>query len=359
MAPSPARPYTAAMSLGKRALIALAALALGGRVLLPYFIESRINRTIAGMKDYQGRVQDVDLALWRGAVSLGPLELWDKEESFRLVVPKAVVDWDWWPLLKTRTVVTEVDVYRPRLLYAVKKSEKPADEAREEAKEAGKEGKALADRLEEMMPFSLDRFQIRDGSIRVREAARESETRVTDVDFVLRDFSNVKNEGKGKTAKAKGSAKIADGTVDLGLAVVPGAKQPTFDADIAVKNVDLRQLNPVLRAQFGVDVQKGWFELFSEVKAVQGRFEGYVKPLVEGVELLDSKQDKGALDVMKEAVIGAAASVLKARETDAVAARAPLKGQFGDPEIGTWAAVRSVLSNAFVEALSPSFERKR
>ena len=45
-------------------------LLVGARVALPYLRQGRINRRLMALESYDGQVEDVDLALWRGAYRL-------------------------------------------------------------------------------------------------------------------------------------------------------------------------------------------------------------------------------------------------------------------------------------------------
>ena len=51
-------------------LIALLLTLIAIRLYLPYAAASYINTTLSQSKEYNGRVGDVDLMLWRGAYSL-------------------------------------------------------------------------------------------------------------------------------------------------------------------------------------------------------------------------------------------------------------------------------------------------
>ena len=58
------------------------------RVGLPYFLTWRINAELRDLPNYTGHVDDVDLALWRGAYALKGLEIRQREHDF--VVDQAV-----------------------------------------------------------------------------------------------------------------------------------------------------------------------------------------------------------------------------------------------------------------------------
>jgi hypothetical protein len=50
-------------------------LLLGARLTLPYVVKDYVNRQLAALKAYDGRVADIDLHLWRGAYSIDGIEI--------------------------------------------------------------------------------------------------------------------------------------------------------------------------------------------------------------------------------------------------------------------------------------------
>lgn len=54
-------------------LAGLVVLLAGLHIALPYLVRDYLNDKLADMGDYRGRVNDVDLALWRGAYRINGL----------------------------------------------------------------------------------------------------------------------------------------------------------------------------------------------------------------------------------------------------------------------------------------------
>src|SRR5688572_70920 len=55
--------------------VLLVGLLIGVRAVLPIAIERYVNRTLDGMEGYDGRIEDVDLGLWRGAYRIEGIRL--------------------------------------------------------------------------------------------------------------------------------------------------------------------------------------------------------------------------------------------------------------------------------------------
>jgi hypothetical protein len=88
--------------------------------------------------------------------------------------------------------------------------------------------------------------------------------------------------------------------------------------------------------------------------------EGYLKPLFADVDVYDSKQDKKkpVLKKLYEKVVGGLAHVLENRPRDQVATVADLSGTIDDPNTSAWEIVVRLVSNAFVKAILPGFDRE-
>jgi hypothetical protein len=223
-----------------------------------------------------------------------------------------------------------------------------------------KTGKTLAQLMSELMPFRIDRFALSDGAIVVGERQDGgAEARLSDVDVVVENLTNSAKAGKGSFARGAASAKIMDeGKADLTLDLDPTAERPSFDLALQVRGVDLAALSPVLRWQWDVEVQRGTFELVAAAAAKDGGFKGYVKPFVKDLKMGGrGGGPEKAVKKVKQAVVNAVARVLENEDTKAIATKVPFEGRFEDPKTGVWDAVLAVLRNAFVKALSPSFEK--
>ncbi len=81
---------------------------------------------------------------------------------------------------------------------------------------------------------------------------------------------------------------MGTGTFKVHVNINPFEKQPTFDLDAELKNVELTKLNNFIRAYGDFDVERGTFELF-KFAAANGAFEGYAKPIFRNMKVLSLK----------------------------------------------------------------------
>lgn len=119
-------------------------------------------------------------------------------------------------------------------------------------------------------------------------------------------------------------------------------------------------LNDLLRAYGNFDVVDGTFSLYSEISVGEKRIDGYFKPLFEGVDVYDKRQDKevGIFKKMYEGIVGGLSSLLENRPREEVATRIDISDPLDDPETSTLEAVLLLIENGFFNAILPGFERE-
>lgn len=336
-------------------LLTVVAALIGLRAALPGIVKSQINAKLARVEGWKAAVRDVDLAVLRGGLVIHDLEADGKGSSIRLSVSRAAVNISWSALLR-RQLVARVEIVRPKASLTVKRADK--EKVKEAAEKTKEKAELVFPNLKDLFPFRLDRLAVRDGAITVKEG--ELETKLTDFYFVVDGLTNAPEKGRASRAKGEAGATVSkDGTVRLDFHLNPASRPPAFDFTLAVKKISLPEVNPLLRAQFGMDVDEGVFELVAEATSAAGGFNGYVKSFVKDLKMGPTHGKKGGpVKVIKEAVVGAVAALLKNKNTDKVAAKIPFEGRYDDPNMDVWEAFFSVLRNAFVKALMPTFEGK-
>src|SRR6185503_15269096 len=118
-------------------------------------------------------------------------------------------------------------------------------------------------------------------------------------------------------------------------------------------------MNDFLRAYGKFDVERGTFSLYTEVAAADGRYEGYLKPLFEDLDVFEWEKERGKNILQKfwQAIVAGVAQILKNQPHDRLATRIPISGNFEKTDVDIWATVGGILKNAFVRALLPKFDQ--
>jgi uncharacterized protein DUF748 len=333
--------------------IAAAVLVLIGiRAAMPPVILHFANKKLDGIPEYRGHIDDVDLALFRGAyqiegVSLEKLAGASRKPFFSAELVDLSVEWG---ALLRGSFVGEVELYSPKLNFVVAPTKKQSQTTIDSSWE---------DRSEELFPLDINRFAIHDGEIHFSDLTRSPKVDIhlDHLEALAKGLTTVPRKGEAlpATFHAEGRAmNHADLRVDLKLD--PMAKEPTFDLDAELTALKLATLNDFLKAYAKVDAEGGTFSLFTEMAASKGAFKGYVKPLIKDLKIYspEEKDEGGVLESIWEAMVAGVANIMENKEKDQVATQVPLSGRFSDPKAGIWRSVGYLLRNAFVRALRPS-----
>jgi hypothetical protein len=351
---------TAKQILGKIAsrtgivILSIVVLLVAVRIALPYVVKSQINKKLASLPDYQGSVADVDLHVYRGAYSIKGVEL--NKKNGKVPVPFFAADAiDFaveWKALFHGSLVTQISVAHPQLNFVQGKSKKDSQTGAD---------KSWQQTVKDLAPFRINSFRINDGEVHFR-----SFTSNPPINVFIHDLSilatNLTNSEKATESKA---AHIdADGLV-LGngkfkgrMKIDPFAQKPTFDLAAELTHVDLPKLNNFLLAYGKFDVERGFFSVYLEATASEGKFKGYVKPLLEDLKVVSwNKDKKNPAKLLWESIVGAVTGVFKNKEEDRLATKIPISGSFDDPSPDIWATIGNLLRNAFIRAIMPGLDR--
>jgi hypothetical protein len=174
----------------------------------------------------------------------------------------------------------------------------------------------------------------------------------------ISNITNVVESGRETFALFQAQASVLDsGWANVTGSANPLAEQPTFDVNLTVKNVNLPEVNPWLREYIKADAEAGEFELYTELAAAGGKFEGYAKPIMRKVDIYDSDEEEdNPLRRLWEGLVDFAAEIVEEDDTGQVAARIPFSGTVRNPDANTFETIVSVLHNAFVSAFARSLE---
>jgi hypothetical protein len=324
------------------------------RAALPYVIKDRVNATLHGLEAYDGNVEDIDLALWRGAYRIEGIRIDKRGKDTNEAIPffssdRVDLSVQWSSLMKG-SLVSEVVFIHPNLNVIQEKEEEETQVGKEEDWQA---------QLQELFPFQFNSIEVRDGTVTLLAPGiqQKDALKADNINGRVTNLTNVANADKETFAdfNLQGDV-LGSAPAKISGSLDPWAKQPTFDVNLEVKQVQLPKVNPWLREFIKADAEAGDFELFMEIAAAEGKFQGYAKPILQNVNMTSSEEKDGALRKMWEGILDFAANVLENEEKDQVAARAPFTGTIENPEASIWATIASVVRNAFISAFARSLE---
>ncbi|HYH45244.1 MAG TPA: DUF748 domain-containing protein [Thermoanaerobaculia bacterium] len=232
-------------------------------------------------------------------------------------------------------------------------------------KDAAEEKRAekVAEVAKDQTPETLMRIvqlRLRDSELGLVDRSRDRPYRVF-LDSTDLDVSNVSAGFVNGPAKAELTGHfMGTGAAHARATFRADPKGPDFDLNVAIEGAQLASMNDLLRNYAKLDVVAGTFSLYSEMTVRNGRIDGYVKPLYKDVDVYDSEQDKDKpfLNKIYEKVVGGLSHLLDNKPRDEVATVIDISGPLDNPNTSIWDTAVGVLSNAFVKAILPGFQRE-
>lgn len=322
------------------------------RIALPSILLRYVNKQLTLIDGYRGHVEDIDVALYRGAYTINNIKL-DKLEG-KIPLPffqAAVIDIsvEWRALFNGR-IVAEIEVEKPVLNF-VKGPTKATSQTG-----IDKDWTQVVDNL---IPMKLNRFAINNGEINYRDfhSSPKVDIKATKLRILAENLSNAKHSKNSLPSTVTASAVVYDGEVKMDMKINPITTIPTFDMNARLTTLNLTNLNDFLKAYGNFDAEKGTISLYAEAAAKDKKVTGYVKPVIKDLKVVSWKEDKdNVAKLVWESVVGAVAWILTNHKKDQVATMAEFSGRIDAPDVNIWVIIGQLLRNAFIQALYPSLE---
>lgn len=337
-------------------LIIVLAVIIAIRIALPFIVKDLINKQLADMEGYQGSVEDVDLGLYRGAYVFDSFRIVKMNDSIPVpfvAIQKVDISVHWKALFKGK-IVAEVIFTKPQLNFAVSNSDGGEKEVQDGS------GVDWTEQLKDLIPLKINRVEIVDGNINYKDFTSNPKVDISinNLNLKVTNLTNVKD----KTMKLPSTLVASANTFGEGSLYIDGRMNvlksiPDIDLNFKLENVQLPQLNDFLNAYAKFDAEKGIFNLYTELLIDDGAIDGYVKPILEDVKILDwDEEEKSFFGKIWEAIAGGVVKIFSNQPEDQFASEVPLSGNLNDLDAGIFPAVVNVLRNAFVEAFNKELE---
>jgi hypothetical protein len=352
------------MNRGMKVILWVLGVSLG-LLLLVQLVGSPIatrmaNRRLAQMPQYSGKVGALRLQLWRGTVLVKDVELTDRANAGDGPVVRAEhgsLSLAWGPIFRGR-VGGDVTVERAQIVM-VKRAETVKDEAEKAEKLSKPIVRAWQEVLMKEFPIELRKIEVKDSQLRFedRSDAGVVSLSIDQINLTLTGFSNREKGGDPLPAELQMKARMAGtGVLTVAARADPAEPQPRFEAKMEVKGLSLPEIRDFLVRYALIDVQSGEFELYAEVTAADGRFQGYTKPFFKDLKFeAVPDPEKSLLQRAATKVASAVQNALKNERGD-VATKAPFEGNFEQNEVDGWTTLENLLRNAFIQGLREGLE---
>jgi hypothetical protein len=326
------------------------------RICLPYIILHYVNEKLAKLDGYYGHVDDIDLAIYRGAYVIKDIYLHkvdkDKKDTTEFFEsPRIDLSVEWHSIFDGK-VVGEVEFEQPVIQYTMDKT------IGKEA-ETEKDTTDLVQLVKDMMPIRINRLAVVNGQIHYVDKSKQPlvDVPLTEVNAEAKNLTNESDPATLLPATVEFKSKLYDGSFSINVKLDPLNKIPTFDINATLTQTNMVALNPFFQAYANFDLKAGNMSMYTEFAAKDNKFAGYIKPLIKDLDIVQFKDEEGNfMQIAWEAVVGSTAEVFQNQNKEQLATKVPIEGAFKKPDIGVINAVWSVIINAFVSALRPALD---
>jgi hypothetical protein len=354
-------------TLGVSVVWVLFGFLVAGRIAT-VLITRTINDRLAGMREYSGHAARIQVAWWRGRVTVRHLEIWPRGHETE--DPVAQLDQGsvsitasalWRGRLGLRALLDGADV----TMLKTGTPQRPARTAAE--KEAGNQRRLAEIRhwqaaLHDAFPLELARLEITNSRVRFvdQTVAPNPEMVIDHLHLVVNGLGEKPKSAEDLPAQAQLTGALSgDGRLVASIQADPAAKQPRFRARVEVSGLSLPSVANFMRAYARIEVTKGTFEVLMEATAAAGRYEGYMKPVFHDLAFTPVRAEQPGF--FKRIAIRAAGvfTALVKNAGQKISPQAPFQGEFAEREVDVWTSVENLFRNVFVQSLGAGLEQRR
>lgn len=324
------------------------------RIFLPAGMKYAINWYLGNkMESYEGRIEDFDLALYRGAYQIEGLKIWKKgtgPEQALISTNQLDLSIAWRGILK-KEFLGDLSIHGAKISLSDSKDEKKEDLG---------QGQDWQTVFKKLIPITLESVKIADSSFHFLNRDFKVPVDVK-IDRIEGRIDNIRNTEDNKdplptraavVARMQGHADVK-GKARLNLL----SKVPSFDTDAQLQNLKLQTLNDFFMAYGPFTFTKGQFSLYVESVSRDGRIKGYAKPFIKDLDVIDDKESfKSMGRAFNEVGLALVNLILRDGDTKTLGARIEFEGASKAPSIDKWGAFWSSVQNGFFEAIKQSLE---
>lgn len=333
----------------------VAVVLISARVALPYVVKHYVNKSLSDMDGYRGEVQDIDMNLYRGAYVIDGLKIVtvdnDDVELPFVDIDNIDISIEWKALLHG-SIVGEVVFERPRVNFV-------AGDKVDEAQTGS--GVDWREQVKDLVPLQINRLEIVNGDVHYLEpnAKPTIDIAMDSLYVVVANLTNSSDASGSLVANAEMSARMmGKAPIYASAHIDPYDPEGTFDVNAELEGFEVAELNDLLKEYLKIDVVAGTFSLYAEAKAESGDLEGYVKPLLNDLDIVNKPEDGSVFRKAWEGFIAGTAKLFQNRKTDNVGTKIPISGDLKSPDFKVLPTLLALGRNAFIKALRPHIDHE-
>lgn len=340
--------------------LTLIVLLIALRIALPSIVKHYINKTLGNdLEGYTGYVEDVDIAIYRGAYAVNGLYLFstDTGEEEPFVEIKSIDISVLWKAIFEGALVSEIILEEPKVNFTYTQQEGEVVNNFDDADPVD-----WRDAVMDFIPLKISFIKINNGSVHYIDKVLEPnlDLYVSTIDFQINNLTNSKDLSENLisdfvlTANVMGQGRLKlDGELD------PYDPDITLDLNTELSPVPVAEFNDFLNYYGWVDAEEGEIEVYSEVAIESGEMKGYMKPLIKGLELVSIRKDgKRPLNLVWQTLVGGIGELFENLAKDQIGTKIPLEGNVNSPDINIWKTIGGLFKNMFIEAIKPGLSQE-
>ena len=333
-------------------LIILGVLLIAVRLSLPFLVKWYVNKTLDEMPDYDGQIGDVHLALWRGAYAIKSVNIvkTDGDVPVPFFSSGRVEFSVEWKALFDGSLVAEIDFRDPVINFVNGPSE--------ETSQVGVD-KPWLDVIKKLFPLDINRFEVHNGSVHYRDfhSSPKIDLELDRIHMLATNLTNSKKLSKTLVANIAVTGRaFEEGDFEVSTRLDPSTDKPTFDLNMKMTPVSLTKLNEFSHAYAAFDFEKGTMAVAAELACEDGDLKGYVKPVLDGIAIIDVKDVKNPVKLVWESLVAGVTRLFRNQPNNRLATKIPISGTFSDPKIGVFPTLGNILKNEFIRVFKGDVE---
>ncbi|MGB0176985.1 MAG: DUF748 domain-containing protein [Owenweeksia sp.] len=333
---------------------------LGGIILLFIILHFALepvalhyaNKALANLKGYKGHIEDVDIHLYRGAYRIDSLEIVkiDGENQTPFFSTSAIdISIQWSALFKGR-IVGEIILESPKLNFEVVG----------DTVQAGGENDWVQT-VKDLIPLQINRFEIINGEVHYLDntSSPKVDLGIFSIQVLATNLGNVNESNELLPSKVTLNASTSgNGALNGDMSINPLKSTPDFDLSVQLDHLDLTYIKDFTDAYANFTFKEGQMFLSSEVAMKDGEYEGYVKPVLKNVRVIDLKNKETSFwRKVWEVIIGTVLELFENQKKDQFATKVPFSGNANDSKVGILPTIGNILKNAFIKAFNSQVDQ--
>ena len=325
------------------------------RIMLPTIVKNYVNKVLADIPGYYGQVEDIDIAIYRGAYVIQGLYLNKvnaKTQVPFLNFPQTDISIEWKSLFKGK-IVSEIEMYNPEVTYIFEDQQQGAKTGDGQAKEEDWT-KALTD----IVPIDINHFEIHNGKLGFVKLQEDPniDLYMNQLNLTADNLRNVRQKGQNLPSPINATAvSIGQGNFKLDGGMNLLREVPDMDINFSLEKVNATAINNLTNAYAGIDFKEGEIDVYGEMAIADGFLKGYIKPMLKHSKLI-SKEDS-ILETIWEGFVGLFKFILKNQGNDTLATRIPLEGNLNDIKAGIFPTIFNIFDNAWINAFKGQIDQ--